>query len=95
MMIAAAFGFMLWGCCSQTQDPVSSVSYVGSTAGPQVLHKSSLTPTNLLAVVNGNTVTISWDSVAFVNSYRFVIILSGDTCLNEVQTTRELVVPSL
>jgi uncharacterized protein YcfL len=58
ILIAAAFGFMLWGCSSQTQDPVSSISSVGSTS-PQILHKSILASTNVLAVVNGKTVTIS------------------------------------
>ena len=94
ILIAAAIGFMLWGCSSQTQDPVSSISTVGS-ASPQILHKSILTPTNLLAVVNGKTVTISWDSVAYATSYRVVIISAGDTSLNEVQTARQLVVPNL
>ncbi len=94
MLIAAAAGLMLWGCSPQTQDPVSSVSSMKSTS-PQILHKSSLTPTNVLAVVNGSTVAISWDSVAYANSYRVVIILNGDTSLNEVQTARQLVIPSL
>ncbi len=94
MLIGAAVGFILWGCSSETQDPVSSVNYVGST-GPQILHKSVGTPTDVLTIVNGTTVTISWDSVVFINSYHVVITLNGDTCISVKQTARQLVVPNL
>lgn len=93
-ILAIAFGLMLWGCSSQTQDPVSSVNSVGN-GGPQILHMTIGTPTNVLAVVSGQTVTISWDAVAGANSYHVVITSNGDTSLSVVQAATQLVVPNL
>ena len=87
------FGLMLWGRNSQIQDPVSSTSTTEST-GPQIVNKAVGSPANVLAVVNGLTVTISWDSVALADAYHVVIAFNNNPYLNVKQVVRQIVVRS-
>ena len=85
------FGLMLWGRNSQIRDPVSSISTTEST-GPQIVNKAVGFPANILAVVNGPTVTISSDSVALADPYHVVITFNNSPYLNVKQVARQIVV---
>ena len=93
--VVIAFGVLLWGCSSQTsQDPVSPAGY-GSGSGVPILHMTIGSPTNVVAVVTGQSVTISWNSVAAADSYHVAITLNGNPYLSVVQTPLSLVLSNL
>jgi hypothetical protein len=91
ILVAAAVGFMLWGCSSGTQDPVSSTNGYAEVGPVKVLHKVISAPTNVLAVVNGFTVTISWDSVATAVNYHVVVHANGNPYVDTIFYAQQLV----
>jgi hypothetical protein len=95
LLIAAAVGFMLWGCSSESQDPVSSVTTSAGGGSLKALHKAIAAPTNVLAVVNGHTVTITWDSLALAIDYHVVVQANGNPYIDTILIARQLVLTSV
>jgi hypothetical protein len=94
LLMAAAAGFMLWGCTSETQDPVSSVT---TKAGGDVkaLHKSISAPANVQVAVNGFTITISWDTVTLAKSYHVIVRTGGIPYVDTTLSVEQLVLTNV
>ncbi|HTX19496.1 MAG TPA: fibronectin type III domain-containing protein [Bacteroidota bacterium] len=84
--LSFAFAIFLWGCSTQSQDPVSSLGPAGNGGAP-ALHKSVGTPTNVSVVATGTSVTATWDSVAFSSLYHILVTMNGDTVINVLDST--------
>ncbi len=91
LLTAAVVGFVLWGCSSETQDPVSSTNTSTGTGGVKPLYKSISAPTNVLAAVNGSTVTISWDSVILAVNYHVIVQTNSNPYIDTILSARRLV----
>jgi flagellar basal-body rod modification protein FlgD len=91
--IVSIFGLMLWGCSSQSQDPVSSTGSPEIT-GLQALHKTIGSTPVVNVAVTGLTATISWNTVA-ADTYHVVMTFNGNPYLNTKVTALQLVVPNL
>ena len=95
LSIAVAVGFMLWGCSSETQDPVSSTNTSTETGGVKPLYKSISAPTNVLAVVIGSAVTISWDSVALAVNYHVIVQKNSNPYVDTILSARQLILTTV
>ena len=94
LVIAAGLALVLWSCGSEMQDPVSSTG-MSSGGGVPILHKNTSPPGNVLAVVSGRSVTITWDSVAFADSYHVYITFNGNPYLDSMRVPRQFVLSNL
>jgi hypothetical protein len=91
LLIAA--GLMLWGCSSETQNPVSS-NVASAEGNLPTLHKTTPTdapPTNVIATVNGDTVTISWNLATGALSYIVNVQANGNSYVNTTVLGQQLV----
>lgn len=86
-------GCMLWGCSSETQNPVSSDS--PTLGNYKALHKTVPTPTNVKAIVNGFSAIITWDVVAVANSYHVLVTFNGNPYVSDTLTAAQLALTNL
>jgi len=95
LLIAIAVGLLNWGCNTETQDPVSSIGASTGNGTAKVLHKNISSPANVTAVVNGTTVTISWDSVTFAIDYHVVVLANGSPFVDTIFYSQQLVLTNV
>jgi len=82
---------MLWGCNTETQDPVSSKSASTGSAPVKVLYKTISSPTNGKASVMGTTVAVSWGSVTFAVDYHVVVHANGNPYVDTILYAQQFV----
>jgi hypothetical protein len=84
LLVVAAFAVLLWGCSSESQDPVSSVGDYAGGGGVKILHKTVPSPSNVTATVSGSTVTLSWDTVTTAIDYHLIVLSGTNTYVDTI-----------
>jgi len=94
LVLFIAAGYLLSGCSSETQNPVSD-NTPATKGEAAALHKTVGTPTNVLVALSGFSATITWDAVAGANNYHVIVLANGLPYVDVIQSATQLVLTVL